>query len=470
MFCSPKSMEKGNVYNVVVIGGGASGTALLYTLAKYTNLQSVALIEKYGGFGQVNSNAKNNSQTLHVGDIETNYTIEKVRQVKPAAMMLKYYTDQLPAEVRKGIIEQTQKMVLAVGAEEVAFLEKRFEQFKVLFPEVKKLFAAEIAVIEPAIMDGRDPNQSVLALFNPAGYAVDFGRAAESLAGEAKKQTNKTVDIFLNREVLSIMKGEQGYIISTPTGDIEAETVVVDTDSYSLGFAKSLGYGEEYSLIPIAGTFYFTPPVLKGKVYTVQDPKLPFSAVHGDPDIRVSDATRWGPTARFLPVLESYKFKTTPAYFRSSGLGKWKTWKSFVVILFDPKRFLFLAKNILYILPFIGKYFFVPNVQKIAPRVKGSDLRIAKGFGGMRLQRVDIAKSELLLGEGKIVGDKIIFNMAPSPGASVCLYNGLRDAEQLMQFFGGKFQFDKTAMVKDLMPEDGLPHGTDISSKQSYAS
>jgi malate dehydrogenase (quinone) len=102
-------------YDVLIIGGGASGTALLYTLARYTNISSVALVEKYSALGQVNSNAKNNSQTLHVGDIETNYSIDKVRQVKPAAMMVARYAETLPEAERSAIITKVHKMVLAGG-------------------------------------------------------------------------------------------------------------------------------------------------------------------------------------------------------------------------------------------------------------------------------------------------------------------------------------------------------------------
>lgn len=89
-----------NQYDIAIIGGGASGTALLYTLAKYTNAKRLVLVEKYSALGQVNSHARNNSQTLHVGDIETNYSIDKVRQVKPAAMMVARYASQLPASDR----------------------------------------------------------------------------------------------------------------------------------------------------------------------------------------------------------------------------------------------------------------------------------------------------------------------------------------------------------------------------------
>lgn len=84
----------------MIVAGGASDTALLYTLSKYTNIQNIALFEKYKALGAVNSNAKNNSQTLHVGDIETNYNLEKIKKVKPAFMMVKYYTDILSNEER----------------------------------------------------------------------------------------------------------------------------------------------------------------------------------------------------------------------------------------------------------------------------------------------------------------------------------------------------------------------------------
>lgn len=458
-----------NQYDIVIIGGGASGTALLYTLARYTNVKRLALVEKYGQLGQVNSHARNNSQTLHVGDIETNYTIDKVCQVKPAAMMVARYTESLSASERDAIISQTQKMVVGVGESEVVMLKNRYEALRDIFPEVQKLSGPEIAVVEPAVMAGRDPKQPILALFNPQGYAVNFGRLAQSLADSAKKAANKTVEVKLNSAVEKIIKTPDGYILKTSTGEITARTVVVDADAYSLGFAKSLGYGQEFSLIPIAGTFYFTKQILKGKVYTVQEPRLPFAAAHGDPDVNVPDSTRWGPTARFVPVLESYKPRTMMAYLRSAGLGRPRTWLSFLKILFEPVRFVYLTKNILFELPFVGKYLFVGSIQKIAPQVRARDIRIAKGFGGMRLQRVDTRTHELQLGEGKIIGDKIIFNMTPSPGASVCLYNGLRDAEKLMEFFGGEFAFDKAAMVRELMDES-LVQTADVSSKTSYAS
>ena len=88
-------MVKDKTYDVIVIGGGVSGTALFYALSKYSTVKSIAIIEKYGSFGQVNSKWNNNSQTLHTGDIETNYSLEKASIVKPAALMVSKYTYSL---------------------------------------------------------------------------------------------------------------------------------------------------------------------------------------------------------------------------------------------------------------------------------------------------------------------------------------------------------------------------------------
>jgi malate dehydrogenase (quinone) len=93
----------------------------------------------------------------------------------------------------------------------------------------------------------------------------------------------------------------------------------------------------------------------------------------------------------------------------------------------------------------------------------------ARGYGGMRLQRVDTRTRELLLGEGKIVGDDIIFNMTPSPGASVCLYNAMRDAEQIAKFVPA-YAFDKAAMTQDLCIPQPQVSGGDVSLKETYAS
>jgi len=464
-------MIKDKIYDVIVIGGGVSGTALFYALSKYSTVKLIAIIEKYGSFGQVNSKWNNNSQTLHTGDIETNYSLEKASIVKPASLMVSRYASSLKETKANKIIFPVSKMVLAVGQREVEVLEKRYLEFGTLYPDLKRLEYDEIAKIEPSITKGRNRSEPILALSTQNGYAVDYEALAKSFVKEATvdKSLARDIDVFPNTEVTQISKNKNGYSITTKHHVFKSKTVVVNTDAYSLYFAKSLGYGKEFSLIPVAGNFYFSKQMLNGKVYTMQDKKLPFAAVHGDPDIHVPNKTRWGPTAKMSPVLESRNFSTIFDYFKSASLFRFATIKSFLVILSDMTRFVFLLKNTLYDIPILGKYFFVKNVQKIVPTIQAMDLKKAKGFGGMRLQRVDTKTHELQLGEGKIIGNNIIFNMTPSPGASVCLFNGMRDAEKLMEFFGGVYQFDKCKMEDDF-GGGCFDHDKKVISENAYVS
>ncbi|PIP86468.1 FAD-dependent oxidoreductase [Candidatus Campbellbacteria bacterium CG11_big_fil_rev_8_21_14_0_20_44_21] len=457
-------MNKAKKYDVLIVGGGVSGTALFYMLAQYTNLSKIALLEKYNKVAQVNSKGKNNSQTLHVGDIETNYSPEKTKAVRSAAMMIPSYVRRLHPDAQNKILFRVPKMVLAVGKDEIAKLGERYEEIRKLYPDLQKLNKKEIGRIEPNITKGRKENEELLALYTPDGYAVDYEMLAVSFTKEVKKKADGRADLFLGQKVKNIKRGDKEYQIETNKGIFEASIVVVNADSYSLLFAKSLGYGKKFSLIPVAGNFYFSDEVLNGKVYTMQDQKLPFAAVHGDPDVQVPGKTRWGPTAKFFPVLESGKPLTSLDYFKSAGLFRYCTIKSFIKILSDFTRFKYLLKNALYDFPLIGKIFFMPNIRKIVPLLKARDIKKAKGFGGMRLQRVDTETHELQLGEGRIVGDNIIFNMTPSPGASACLFNAVRDTEEIMSFFDNRYKFDKHMMENECV--GGYPCDTtkDVSA------
>ncbi len=466
-------MKNNLTYDVVIVGGGASGTALLYTLARYTSIARIALIEKHVVIGSVNSRANNNSQTLHIGDIETNYSVEKVREVSAASSMVAHYAQALSENTRSKILFPTHKMVLGVGSKEVEKLEERYEQIKTVFPNLRKLNRADIEEAEPMVVRGRAETE-VISAFAQMGYAVDFQKLAQSFVTQTldRVDAGERVTVYLGTTVIDAVREEDGaWKVIYSTGEsIRTRTLIFDADAYSLLFAKRLGFGKEFSLIPVAGTFFFSKQVLKGKVYTMQEPRLPFSAVHGDPDVRVPGKTRWGPTARFFPILEARNWKTARDYFSVSGLHRLRTWKSFTVILLDPLRFWYLTKNIVYEIPYIAPYFFAQQARKIVPTVTGADFVRTHGFGGMRLQRVNTNTNELLLGEGKIIGDNVIFNMTPSPGASVCLYNAVRDMEHILSFLGSPDSFDKTRLQSELCDQRDSLALHDLSLETSYAS
>src|SRR4028118_1164211 len=123
-----QTVSENNVYEVAIIGGGISGTALLYSLSNYTNINRIVLIEKYKEVALLNSHKNSNSQTLHFGDIETNYTLEKAQTVKRAASLVKNYI--LKNDPQQQTYSKYHKMVLAIGKEQTQELQYRYKQFK----------------------------------------------------------------------------------------------------------------------------------------------------------------------------------------------------------------------------------------------------------------------------------------------------------------------------------------------------
>jgi len=438
--------------DVIIIGGGVSGTALLYTLSKYTDIRNISLIEKYGDFGLVNSASTMNSQTLHFGDIETNYTLEKARKVKRSADMVMRYLeiDKIKNGVDK-IFIKVPKMVLAVGKEQVDILRERFKPFGELFPRLRMIGKEEIERIEPRIVKGRDPNQELLALITEDGYTVDFGKMSHSFVKNAMKE-RPDINIYLSTKVLKILKTGDGLKVITNRGEFESSAVVVTAGSHSLKLAKSLGYGKNLSILSMSGSFYTGPKVLNGKVYTMQVAKLPFAAVHGDPEVNNENITRFGPTAKPIFFLERYNFSTFFEYWQTFGFSI-KPILSILKISTDKVIFNYLLKNVIYDIPAIGKRSFLKEIRKIVPAIRLNEIKFAKKIGGTRPQIINNTTRKLEMGEAKIVGDKIIFNITPSPGASTCLGNAFDDTIKLMDFLDNKFTFNKEKFERDLVNE-----------------
>ena len=435
------------IYDVVIVGGGVCGSALLYSLSTYTNIDKIALIEKNADVALVNSKETSNSQTLHFGDIETNYSLEKATRVNRAASMVQNYV--LKNDVAKEIHTIYHKMVLGIGEIEGNFLRDRYENFKELFPALRIINRKELADLEPKVVEGRDNSKEMIALFTPDGYTINFQKLSQSFVKNATKDTDKSIEVMTSTRVQSIQEEGELYRIELSGKTILAKAVAVTSGAHSLLFAKRLGYGQDYALLSAAGSFYIAPAQLNGKVYMVQMKKLPFAAIHGDPEVHDADITRFGPTAKVLPMLERHRYGTILEYFKTAGLS-FDAFKSFFSIISDLTILWYLIMNFIYDLPIIGKLFFIRKVRKIIPSIKLSELKYAQGYGGIRPQIVNLKTQKLEMGQAKLTGKNIIFNVTPSPGASTCLKNAEDDTKQLIEFLGEDYWFDQEKFSADL--------------------
>ena len=443
-------------YEVVIVGGGISGAALFYELAKYSTAKNICLLEKYEDLATLNSKGTSNSQTIHVGDIETNYTLSKAKVTKRTAKMIEKFC--LQYDLQEKIMFKHQKMALGVGEKEVEFITNRYNEFKEIFPYLELWDKDKLRELEPKLVyadkeQTKDRPEPIVAMGAKDQYTtVDFGAMTKELAKAGQNaDKSKTTDIFFNSEVEDIEKVGNKYKLTTVNGTVyTADFVVVNAGAHSLFLAHKMGYGKHMGSLSMAGSFYITNgQFLNGKVYMVQNDKLPFAALHGDPDILENGKTRFGPTALALLVLERYKGgKSIFQCLKTMNIDG-SILKIFWDLLKDSEIRNYVFKNFLFEVPGINKGLFVKDARKIVPSLSVDDLEYAKGFGGVRPQVLNKTEKKLMLGEASLSeGKGIIFNMTPSPGATSCLGNAERDIKVVCEYLN--LEFDEAQFLADL--------------------
>lgn len=445
-----------NEFDVVIIGGGVSGCCTFYTLTEYSDIKKIAIIEKETKLAQISSSHKANSQTIHDGSIETNYSAEKARKVKLSAQKVRNFC--LKENLQNKVIYNMQKMAIGVGDHECEVMTKRHEDFQHIFPGLKFYTKEDIKVMEPKVIEGKNggdrPENVVGSGFDSDWCAVNYEALSEYFIQKAKEK-NPQNEVFLGFRVNRIEAKNTGYAVVGADGrEIYAKFVLVDAGSYSLPLAQRAGYGLDLGCLPVGGEFYFAPNLLKGKVYGVQNPKLPFAALHGDPDVFVEGKTRLGPTALATLRLENSKhfFDVLSPDLLKLDLHL-DVMKVTYDLLSDSEIRNYILRNIFFHLPFFGKRLFIKDAQKIIPSLKLEDITFAKGYGEVRPQVVDRTAKKLELGEKKIrTGKGMTFNMTPSPGATSCLQNAMIDSEEIVAFLHANF--DKERFLRELSPEE----------------
>ena len=438
-----------NNFDVAIIGGGISGCASLYVLSQYTDIDRIVLLEKYDKLASVSSNAKANSQTIHDGSIETNYMIDKASKVKVVADKVMNYA--LSKNLQNKVIFKMQKMAIGVGDKECEFIKNRHDDFKEIFQGLEFFNKNDVKRLEPKVIEdinGKDRSENVVASgYRESWCAINFEKLSENFVKDATK-ANSNSSVMFNFKVVDILLNDDGTykVKSQDNKIINAKFVLVNAGSYSLPLAQKSGYGFDLGCLPVAGSFYFTNGnFLRGKVYCVQNPKLPFAALHGDPDITMDYKTRLGPTAITIPKLERSKCLfgnlSSELIKIDSKLGAFKVGFG---LLKDSEIRSYVLRNICFELPIIGKRLFIKDARKIIPSLKIDDISYAKGFGEVRPQVIDITNNKLELGEKKIITNKgITFNMTPSPGATSSLGTAEIDAKEITKYLNKTFDLQR---------------------------
>lgn len=222
-------------YDVVVIGGGITGTGVIRELSKY-NLK-IALLERKMDIGV--GVTKGNGGVVHAGyDPEPNKLKAKLN-VKGALMYPK-----LSKELGFSY-KNTGSMLIGMSDTDLPYLKKLLKNGKVNgVPGIRIIEHNEMKKIEPRVS-----KDAKYALYAPTAGIVDPFEVAVAFAENANQNG---ADILISERVQSIKKENNLFYIETQNKTYESKYIVNATGIYGDKVAKMVGI-EDYKIKPRLG-------------------------------------------------------------------------------------------------------------------------------------------------------------------------------------------------------------------------
>lgn len=450
-----------DILDALVIGAGVSGAADLLALS-YTNMERVAILERHTAAGMENSHPLNNAQTSHDGSTETNYSVLHALEVLAKANLLR---GLLRKENDPQLWQKRMRMALALGEEQVKRLAARYEALKSHYPLRFVTDHKVIREIEPKLIEGRDPNEKIAILVSKDGYIVNYMLLAQRMISLALKR-KPGFEVSYNTEVTGIervtLDGVTGplYLVKTRARQFVTRSIFCAAGTYSLDYAQQMGYGRNFGVAMLGGSFYSAGDQVRGKVYPMQEEGLEFAEAHIDSDILDLHDSRWGPTIELCLWMRARVFRTFPDFVRINLRSPRRMFVSTLSILFTNKLLPFVALHLAYRIPLLGKYLVLKKAQRIIPSLRYRDLTLRRGAGGIRPQIIDLSTKKLIMGSVTITGEKngepLIFNSTPSPGASISVASGVEDVETMLAIMGGQYTFEKAEYLRFLGVDPAL--------------
>lgn len=275
-------------HDFAVVGAGILGLAVARELRQRHPEARIVVVDQAGRVAAAQSG--HNSGVIHAGVYYRPGSL-KARLCVQGAAQLYEYCQQEGIEARR-----LGKLIIATGPQELAGLdeiERRARANRV--PGIRRCGPQEIAQLEPQA-------RGVAALHSPATGIVDFGSVCARLAEELRRSG---AEVRLGWSVRSMSEQPRGVVIHGPDGDgIEASAAVFCAGLQADRLAARAGAGPDPRVVPFRGTYLRLAAgrrgLVRGLIYPVPDPRLPFLGVHLTPQI--GGEVLVGPTALLLPT------------------------------------------------------------------------------------------------------------------------------------------------------------------------
>ncbi len=384
-----------NKYDAAIIGGGIIGLATAMTLARRHPGRRFVALEKEGGIARHQTG--HNSGVIHAG-IYYAPGSQKAGFCYTGNRELRKYCDE------RGIgYEMCGKVIVATDESEVPRLHDLFERGEANGVQGLELIERErLREIEPYAA-------GVKAIWSPETGIVDYHRVSEAYAADFGEMGG---ELRLKTCVEQIARRGNTVHIETDRGSITARGVVNCAGLQADMIARSMGERVGLRIVPFRGEYFSLRPeregLVKGLIYPVPDPKLPFLGVHFTK--RVDGTIEAGPNAVLSLAREGYEktsFKVSEALDVVTHSGFWRMSSThWLTGMKEQYRSMFKSS-------------FVRSLQKLVPEVQPED--VWRPSAGVRAQAID--DSGGLLQDFRIVqGDRAVHVLnAPSPAATSSL-------------------------------------------------
>jgi len=279
------------VHDVAIAGGGIVGLAAARALA--LRGMRVVVLERGNRLG--GHQTSHNSGVIHAGIYYVPGSLKARLCVEGAAALYEYCAT-------KGITaERCGKLVVAVRPDDLERLDELERRGRANgVAGLVRLGPDEIAAVEPAAT-------GLAALHSPNTGMVDFSAVAEAYAADIRANGG---EIHTGVDVEALVERED--YVEVVGGGVRARHAVACAGAWSDRLAVASGARPDVRIVPFRGAYLRLRPerehLVRGQIYPVPDPSLPFLGVHLSRTI--GGDVLIGPTALLAPARDAYRLRT----------------------------------------------------------------------------------------------------------------------------------------------------------------
>jgi len=380
-------------HDVVVVGAGILGLTVARELLLRRPGADLVVVEQERDVAAHQTG--HNSGVVHGGIYYAPGSLKARLCLEGSRRMYEYCEERAISHERCG------KLVVARDGGELGRLDALEERGRANgVPGLRRVSAGEIAEIEPAAT-------GVAALHAPNTGIVDFAEVARSLRAELE---GKGATFRFGAPVGQVREGRGGCEVVVDDDVVRADRVVACAGLWSDRLARASGAAADPRIVPFRGGYLRLAPDaaarIRGLVYPVPDPSLPFLGVHVTR--HVDGTVSLGPTALMVPSRDGYRLGRVRArdFWESvSWPGTWRVarqhWRTGAGELRTAA----------------SRRAFVRAAAEYVPSLTVADLD-GTSFAGVRAQAV--GRDGTLVDDFVLTGTERVTHVrnAPSPGAT----------------------------------------------------